>query len=297
MNKRGIALIFTFLVIMVLSILLSSFFLSSINENSLVRRYVSSVRAFWLAETGIAEAVDNMPNNVNGSLGSTNWTYSANTSLLTSPFYQIESTGSVQLPSGEMINRSLTAVVMTNAVDPNNFQHAIRTTVDLVTHGNVTISCADPAKCPNGPTEEFASLSFSTLFEHGTAEIKSFADYVYSDPPNNVTPVAGITWVDVSEGQELRITSDTWSGNGILIVSGDAQITGGTFSGIIYVIGELRMSGNPTITGSILAESAAEIGDTTLTGTVTITHDFNVIQSALSPLQFISPEIVAWREN
>ncbi|OGX18540.1 MAG: hypothetical protein A3K83_07620 [Omnitrophica WOR_2 bacterium RBG_13_44_8b] len=110
-----------------------------------------------------------------------------------------------------------------------------------------------------------------------------------------MTPVDGITWVDLSPGEELRISSDTWSGSGLLVVGGDAQITGGTFNGILYVIGKLRMSGNPVINGSVLAESQAEI-DTTLTGNVTISYDSGAITSALGPLGFVAPVIVSWEE-
>lgn len=287
MGKRAVALIFALFVVLVITGLSGSFFLKSVNENILVKRHVNSIRAFWLAEAGVAEAISNMPNNVSGTVGGSNYTYSANTSALLGDYYQIDSWGSVTLPDADTVSRSLSAVVRTEPVDPSNFQHAIRTTVDLIIRGSVTI---------NGPTEEYASLDFPDLFEHSKEEMESYATNSYTDPPNNVVPVDGITWVNLSPGQELRITSDTWQGSGILIVEGDAQITGGTFNGILYVMGELRMSGNPVINGTILAESSAEL-DTTLTGNVTINYDSGAIADALVPLQFISPEIVSWRET
>lgn len=288
MNKRGIALIFSLLVVVVLSILSVSFFFKTITENNLVKRYVNSTRAFWLAEAGIAEAIYNMPNDTSGSIGSSNYTYSTDTFLLSGEYYQIDSTGSVQLPTGDTLMRSVSVVVRTSPVDPNKFQHAIRTTVELDVRGNVDI---------NGPTEEFANIIFSDLFDHTKEDVKSFASNYYLDPPVDVTPVSGLTWVDLSAGQELRISSDTWQGSGILIVNGDAQITGGTFNGILYIIGRLRMSGNPTINGTILAESDTEIvEDTTVTGNVTINYDFDAIANALNILQFIIPEITSWRE-
>ncbi|MCM8795184.1 MAG: hypothetical protein NC928_00615 [Candidatus Omnitrophica bacterium] len=292
-GKRGVVLIFTLLVSIVLYILLGSFFLKSINENNLVRRYVNSVRAFWLAEAGIAEAKRNMPNSIpSTALGTENYTYNATTSHLQGEYYQVVSTGSVmleRLPKPEVITRSLTAILKTNPVNPDNFQHAIRTTVDLVVKGNVRI---------NGPYEENASFNFPSLFNYSKEDLKSSATHLYSDPPNNVTPVEGITWVDISPGGELRIASNTWAGSGILVVNGDMQITGGTFNGIIYVIGKLRMSGNPIINGSILVESDTElVEDTTLTGKVTINYDSDAIANVLDPLKFISPEIVSWCES
>lgn len=287
MGKQGIVLIMGLIVAVVVSILLSSFFFGVINENRLVQRFVNSTRAFWLAETGVAEAASNMPNSISGTLGDPNYTYSAATTLLSGNYYQIDSTGSVNLGPSGTISRALRVIVRTSPVDPGSFQDAISTTGDLIIRGSVTI---------NGSQEEFASFSFADLFEHSKEEIKSYATNLYTDPPVNVTPIDGITWVDVSAGQEFRISSDTWSGSGILVVAGDAQLAGGTFTGIIYVIGQLRMSGNLIINGSVYAESQTEI-DTTLTGNVTINYDSDAIGSALVPLTFITPVIVSWQET
>jgi type II secretory pathway pseudopilin PulG len=300
MGKRGIALIMSLLVILVLAILSSSFVYSVVNENRLANRFVNSTRAFWLAEAGIAEAKNNMPADTSGTLGASSHTYSTHTTQLLGEYYSIDSTGAVNLGPGQSISRSISAVVRTNPVDPNNFQHAIRTTTDLIIKGSADI---------NGPTEEFASLNFADLFEHSNEELRSYATRLYTDPPVDIASVEGITWVDLSPGEEFRISSDTWRGgcgpdldcsqaadNGaVLVVSGDAQITGGTFYGIIYVIGRLRMSGNPTINGTVLVESQAEI-NTTLTGNVTINYNSANIVSALSYISFMAPVIVSWQE-
>lgn len=295
MGKRGIALIMAMLVIVVLSIMSALFFSKAMNENKLVNRFVHSTRALWLAEAGVAQAVKDLPNNVPVTpLGDSNHTFSAQTSQLTDPvYYQINSTGSVILPNVGIISRFIEAIVRTDPVDRNNFQHAIRTTSDLIIKGSVDI---------NGPQEKFASLNFADLFEHTKEDIRSFATHLYTNPAVNVTPVDGITWIDLvppeedEEPPEFKISSDTWSGSGILVVAGDAQITGGTFNGIIYVIGKLRMSGNPVINGAVLVESETEI-DTTLTGNVTINYDSSAIATVLTPLQFIAPVIVSWREE
>lgn len=290
MGKRGVALIMVFLVIVVISILSGAFLFNVINENTLVNRYINSTRALWLAEAGIAEAVRHMPDSTSGSLGGASYTYSTGTNCTTNPcadYYQIDSVGTVNLGASGTISRSLSAIVRTDPVDPNHFQHAIRTTSDLVIKGSVDI---------NGPSEEFASLNFADLFDYGKEDMRSFATHLYTNPANDVTPVDGITWVDLSPGSELRISSNTWSGSGILVVAGDAQITGGTFDGIIYVIGKLRMSGNPVINGTILAESKATI-DTFLTGNVTINYNPTAITNALNFLEFIAPVVVSWQEN
>lgn len=290
MLKRASALIMSLLVMIVIVILLGSYFLKVMTENNLVTRYVNSTRAFWLAEAGVAEAVINMPNNVSGNLGGSNYSYFAVTQPLAVPHFQIDSTGSVTLPGGGIINRHIMVIAETNPVDPNNFRHAIRTTSTLRIQGNVTLTApVDP------PFEEDAPLNFAALFEHTRDEVRAHATYLYTDPPVDVTPVAEITWIDVAPGGECRISSDTWSGSGILVVNGDCRISGGRFEGIIYVFGRLRMSGNPDIFGTILTESPAEI-ETTLTGTVEISHDEQAIIDALGWLAFIAPTIVSWEE-
>ncbi|RJP29039.1 MAG: hypothetical protein C4533_04375 [Candidatus Omnitrophota bacterium] len=293
MDKKGAALVFGLLIIFVFMVMLGSFFLTTMNENNLSRRYVNSVKAFWLAEAGIAEGLYHLPLGTAGCI-ETNNCYDVNVSNLTGLYYQIDSTGTVTLPrlagQDEVISRRLRAVAKTNAIDPSKFQYAIETTVHLVIRGSVDINPSDSKK-------EYSVLDFPDLFGYSKEDIRSFATNYYSDPAVDITPVDGITWVDVSPGNEFRIASDTWSGSGILVVAGDAQITGGTFSGIIYVIGELRLSGNPVINGTVLAESDTEIvEDTTMTGNVTLNYDIAAITDALSSLQFLHPEVVSWQE-
>ena len=291
MGKQGIALIFSLLLVLVLTVLLVGLFFKTMTEANLVNRYASSTRAFWLAEAGIAGGIVSLPNNTSGCVGSTDYCYSASTTQISSLYYQIDSTGSVSLPSGGSINRGVSAVVRTEEVDPTKFQYAIETTVELIIRGSVDIN-------PDGSAKEFSELNFPDLFGHSKEDIRSYADNLYSDPDNNIAPCTGITWIDLSPGEEFMITSNLWQGSGILVVAGDAQITGGQFDGIIYVIGKLRIAGNPVINGSVLAESDTEVvDDTTLTGNPTLNYDPDAIANAMNLLKFISPEIVSWRES
>jgi hypothetical protein len=291
MDRKGIALISALFLVLVLSILLVGFFFKTMTETNLVSRYAGYTRAFWLAEAGVAEGIMALPNNTSGCVGDTNHCYSVATSQISSLYYQIDSLGSVSLPSGGSVNRGVSAVVRTEEVDPTKFQFAIETTVELVIKGSVDIN-------PDGSAKEFSDLNFPDLFGHSKEDIRSYADNLYSDPDNNILPCSGITWIDLSPGEEFMITSNLWQGSGILVVAGDAQITGGQFDGIIYVIGKLRIAGNPILNGSILAESDTEVvDDTTLTGNPTLNYDPTAISNAMDLLKFISPEIVSWRES
>jgi hypothetical protein len=64
MNKRGVALILTYMVIAALTILAVAFFNTTTNENTLAKRQVNSTRAFWIAEAGLARAYRDWSTNV-----------------------------------------------------------------------------------------------------------------------------------------------------------------------------------------------------------------------------------------
>ncbi|MFH0762368.1 MAG: hypothetical protein V1925_00565 [Candidatus Omnitrophota bacterium] len=290
MNRKGVALIFGLLVVMVLSILASSFYFKSINADKLTRRYVESSRAFWLAEAGIAEALSNLPStSASGEIGNPSYTYEAQVTQVagTTNYYTITSVGSVALQENQSIDRTLSVIIRTGVVDPAKFESAIETTTDLVVKGSVEINPADSFK-------ENSILDFADLFGVSKAEMKLAATNVYT-AENFGPPVSGITWVDVPTGETLTIAGEL-IGSGVLIINGDAHFSGTVeFSGIIYVIGKLTMSGNVTISGSVLAESSATV-DTVLTGNVTLNYDTEEIAGALIPVQFLNKNIVCWQE-
>ena len=139
MNKRGVALIFAFLVVMVLTILFGALFLKTMNENNLVKRNVNSTRALWVAEAGVAQAVRNiLGHNGNGNLnnGSYVWTSTFWRTIGANDYYNIVSTGTVLLPSGGSIRRQVSAVARTPAVDADRFPFSIVSSGDLCFGGN-----------------------------------------------------------------------------------------------------------------------------------------------------------------
>ncbi len=66
MNKRGIALIVTFMVIVVLTILSVATISRSVSERFIAQRYAESMQAFWLAEGGLAVAYRGLEENWDG---------------------------------------------------------------------------------------------------------------------------------------------------------------------------------------------------------------------------------------
>jgi len=295
-KRKSVALIMTIFIMVTLLILAGSFLSKAINENVLTTRYINSVRAFWLAEAGISEAVRNLPSSVARCIagdacpGGYTCCYAANAALMagSSTYYQITATGSIAT-GGATINRTIHSVVRVNPPNPSNFQHAIETTGNLITKGN--------AYTINGTRNELAALNFANLFEYSKDNVEAYAAscstrYVDTIP----AAISGVTWIEVSGMSKITIAGNL-TGSGILIIEGNIHFAGTVdFDGIVYVVGTLRMSGTPTINGTILAESGVGI-DTTISGHVTINYDTTAIANALQRLQFLSPERISWREQ
>lgn len=288
-KKRGMLFILALLVMLVLSVLIVSFYLKSLGENQMARSYINSSRALWLAEAGIAKALDSSswPSvNLNGSLDSANYAYSAQVSLLSGRYYTILSTGNVSLPTGN-ISRKVEVTVRTGDVDPTKFKYGIETTTDLIIRGSVSIVPSDSYK-------QYSTLDFADLFGITKAKMKESATHLYT-VSNFAEPVDGITWVDVPTGNTLTISGNL-NGSGILVINGNTHFSGTVnFHGIIYVIGELTMTGTVNTFGSILAESSATV-DTVLKGNVTVTYSVSDISNALEAVRFLTKEPVAWKE-
>jgi hypothetical protein len=283
-NKRGIALIMSLFILVFLAVLMAPFFIKSANENSLVKRYINSTRALWLAEAGMAEGVRHLPNNTSGSINNPNHTYNVVTTHLNTSYYQVDSTGSVTLPGAGAVTRKIRAIVKTNDVDPNKFKFAIETTGDLVIKGSVDIT-------PAGSQKEFSTLDFADLFSFSKEQIEDFA--VKMDAPKNQDAIFhGVYWI-YSDGSNI---TGNWTGDGILIIEGDVHFAGTIqFDGIIYVIGKLTMTGTADAYGSVLAESGAHV-DTLIKGNVGLTYDIAKITAALQYLVFVAPQAVSWQE-
>jgi cytoskeletal protein CcmA (bactofilin family) len=139
----------------------------------------------------------------------------------------------------------------------------------------------------NGDVVKNTTPSFEEVFGVTKEEMQDNATYKYTNPPNNKMPVEKITWIN----NGFEITQDGWVGGGITIVNGDLKITGGTFNGIIWVIGKLSISGNPVINGSIFVEGEVTV-DTTITGTAKISFDQSAIDAAFSN----SSTVLSWQE-
>ncbi|MFA5411583.1 MAG: pilus assembly PilX N-terminal domain-containing protein [Candidatus Omnitrophota bacterium] len=69
MNNRGIALILSYVVIMVLTIFASAFIARTVSDTNLTARYMDSTKAFWVAEAGLNQAYYNYKNSIPQPVG------------------------------------------------------------------------------------------------------------------------------------------------------------------------------------------------------------------------------------
>ena len=305
MNKKSIALIFGLLVLMVLFIIGGSFYMQSINEANLIRRNVHSIRAFWAAETGVAESLRRLRDCAVGGectvtgitdYSEDNYQYDASTSHLGGSHYRVDSTG-----SGGGLTENVSTVVRIRDIDPGNIPYAIETQGDINVKGSAEIDPPD-SQYPNSPNwRDYADNPdyedyFHYIFGFTKEEVKSLATHIYTDPSNDsdILPCEGVVWVELIEKDKLSISSGTWQGSGILIVEGDLNITGGNFDGIIYAMGQCSVpAGNPIVNGAVFVENEpTDITD--LRGNLTLNYDPDAIEDALNNLKFTAPHRMAW---
>ena len=261
MNKKGIALVFSFIIVMVLTILLGSLFLKTMNENSLVRRHVDSTSALWLAEAGLSEAVRNI-GSASGSgflplnQASHSWNYITTfwKQIGINNYYNITANGTVLLAGGGQIRRRIQAVARTTAANPDLF------TDSLASNGNLCFKQCDDAdkdanrfvfsqpdpnllgidpdlypletQCPgatgNCEDDNNLSLSIKNLLGYQFPELEALADHVYTTDtvPDNIH---GVTYIKIVDGKIKMNGGGSGgsyqypNGTGLLIIDGNVD--------------------------------------------------------------------------
>ncbi|MDP6686071.1 MAG: hypothetical protein QGI05_03865 [Candidatus Omnitrophota bacterium] len=281
------------MILAVLIVLATGFGTTSVSEHKIADRERDVIQVLWLAEAGLDNAIANLPTTpISGTLG-TGKSYSTTTTAVSSTRYLIISKGGIPAtdetdPSN--IVRQISAIVEQPAVesDPSGVTSAITANGDVTVRGSAEVE---------GDIDENFIFDFTETFGVSKETMEQNATNLYTNPANNVTPVDSLTWINVDAGDELQITESTWNGSGILIVNGDLKITGGNFSGVLWVIGTLSVSGNPDIDGAIYVESGAEI-ETSVTGNPEIEFDDEAVSDAFDFIPSdLPPQLISWKED
>lgn len=316
-NESGAILAIVIIFMLVVTITGLAFLNSTVMEYRLAMREVHKTQAFYLAEGGVEDARFKLGDNWDTltSIDETplgEGTYIAdvyNTNEdgdLLDPDNdskrRIRSTGAVknvsqivqvivrQLPSSADIDAVLesggTVQVKSNAVTISGKVKATDGIIDEHDQIDDLDEVVDPFlfSDPDAYFEEVFNATKDQMMEMAKRD-----GIYYEYPPNNA-PVHGITWVEVPEGS-FQITRDDWLGEGILIVHGDFQITGGTFNGIIWVTGNIAM-GNPVINGAVFVEGGITVD---IAGTVDLIYDPDAIDLAIQEIGTL-PWVEFWEQ-
>lgn len=278
-NKSGVILVLVVIVLVVVNILgIGLLSQSAVNTIEVVKG-VKSTQAFWIAEGGLGMAISDLPdtNPFSGTLG--NGKYDVTITPVSAYRWTIESVGSVNT-----VTRRIRV-----AVGPDDITTAMMVSGELDIKGNAVV---------NGDVLENTTPNFEDVFGVTKKEMQDNATYKYTNPPNNKMPVQKVTWINEDHKFEITKTGN-WVGSGIMIVNGSLDMTGGTFDGVIWVIGELSISGNPVINGSIFVEGKATV-DTTVTGTAVVSFNQSAIDAAFSNFSTFpvppKPAVLSWQE-
>jgi len=308
MNKRGLALILSYIVITVLIILGGVFSVRSISESGIAQRYAESTQAFWLAEAGVAQALTQLNDFSNlNSIASTSQ-YSVDTIVVEGSNRRVTAHGFVPSAAAPRVERRITVLAQnsggSNPSNPSLITYAIETSGTLKIEGkNVDIN-------PEGSSHAGSSLTFEQVFGMTLDQMKAIAvsaqasgtGHFYTDPDENQQPVNGITWVELTGSNKYKISSE-WSGSGLLIVNSNGNDVAldisskWSFTGMIWVTGRFKITGG-TIDGAIFARSSID-AQSSLDGKPTLNLNSTAVADAFRLLGTGGTggvEVLSWQE-
>lgn len=262
-------------------------------------RKVGIAQAFWLAESGVQSAIDSLqkdthmttmiiPNTVLGQ-GFYHATISNCDPVHPADCYNatwwIDSTGTIPYAT-----KKIRAMYGPHPMEAVNHKDEI----DM--RGSVEI---------NGSTSQW-DFSFEQVFKKNTTDMMASCT-VYHPVQNSVSPANGRAWIDLSSGlsgNSLSITSAGWTGGGLMIIDAASQpglnihIEGGTFSGIIWVIGDnIQITGNGAYSGAVFLDNEGSNKVTVLGGTANFAFDQHAIDQVFAYNNISAFSVVDWQED
>ena len=319
-REKGIVLVIVLGFILLFVVVATSFILTSSSEIKMVRKQNDSTRAFYIAEAGLARARYDLNEDEDWTDGTINgFTYSMS-DVDGEGFHLLVYDSSIKTSLGGEFTVRLKDIAGTEheiwVKSKGSYNDATRTVKAKITSAqafggaaNVTHAVSIEGELdirgsaeinPSESVQSNVPLEFEDIFGVTKEEMESiaandFPDTYYETPfLNNVA--TGLTWVSAPTG-ESRITTDDWTGDGILVIEGDVLITGGVFDGIIWVVGAVHISGNPVIIGGIFVESGDIVVDTVVTGNATINYSYDTIDDAFDVLNDMPGFVGYWQET
>ncbi len=230
MNKRGIALIVAFMVIVVLTILGSAVISKSVSERFIAQRYANSTQAFWLAEGGLAVAYRGLEENWDGY-----------------------TTG---LPRSNVFSQSFENGSFSVDIEVGPLPDTVRV-ISRGTKGTVERTLEQIIKGTAGsglPGFDFAALAVGNLFLEGSGSIQN--QDVYVNGNLEVHSTDAITGGDAyATGNATLSDGGSVTGNvnanGNITVNSGSTITGDATS-------KKTVNNNGTITGTTTSQATPD---------------------------------------
>jgi len=265
MNKRGIALILSFIVIIIVCILGASIVTRSISESRIAQRYAESTEAFWLAEAGINHALDELRNNYYlssiaatplGPQGGYQVTITQNGNQRI-----VNSSGYIPFSGTALVTRTIQAV-MSKSIPPNFYDNAIYSAGDVILNGSTyavtgNIIYAENINDTNNVTGDvtqdpsispLARLDFQQLETLSTEQENLYEQQGHDlvNVSSGLTSFPNTFWFSRADdsidndGDGTTDEEDEWVPN-IIYIRGDLQVNGniGTIGGFFIVAGDV----------------------------------------------------------
>lgn len=261
MNKRGVALIICYMVIVALSILGAAFLMRSVSERSVAGKYFDSTQAFWLAEAGVNKAIAelrasyiNYTSPVSGNLGPGEYlaTITSNGDNRT-----VTATGYIPSAAAAQIER-VVAVTLIKYIPPGFYDNAIYSAGNVTIGSNCVVNGdVFSGGAINGPVNGDATPNDTVLHNNGLP-LLNFDDLKrISQEQGWYNSDTGVTTFPSSFWNVAPVSPEDPGIPNVVFVNGDFTLVGGkqVVQGFIVVGGNTvynaEIGGNASIIGCL----------------------------------------------
>ncbi len=144
-----------------------------------------------------------------------------------------------------------------------------------------------------GGLQENMNLNINKELGKNMNQFKSSADNYYKNPKANITPISGITYVELKGNKKLTLAAGWWQGSGLLIVDGNLNMAGiANFQGVIWVNnGSVQLTGNSNIKGSVYVDTQPN-KTVKMAGNSTVKYDKTIVNKWIASSGTSGDEVI-----
>lgn len=267
MNKKGIALILSFIIIVILTILGSALLLRSISERVIAQQYAQSTQAFWLAEAGINCAVRELDDDFNISQADLIDACSANLGQGSYAVASLEDTivGGLAarrvtvegfVPAGAADPLRTVRVLIRQDIPPNFFDNAIYSAGEVDLNGNAYSVTGDVRFADEMDNRDNVDGTITQDPSISPLALLDFEELLaISQRQQNVYVMSGNQLVNEATGS-TDFPANFWSAQGTDGIDNDGDTSideADEMVNVVYVDGNLTLKGNIGTIGGFFA--------------------------------------------